>query len=404
VAEVFNQPFDQAIEYFLGKVPLSHDQVLRMSREARARAFWISHVNQEGLVEGFYGQVYRALAGGETYADFKRSISAQFDALGYSRMNPFRLQTIFETNMNLAYSAGNWRAMTDPDVVKARPLGRWHAMMDSRTRPSHAGLHGRVWPLKDAFWETHWPPLDWGCRCTVDSLSAEEARAQGLEVEGSTGQIMVEPLDPVTRDRQPARPLMVDPNWAYNPGQTAWGRPPAWRARQSYEQTLGPGWKPLVKGGWREAGRPEVLHTKESPTGLGPDVESRQQAEALLEEILGGQMKVFKDPQSKPVLATVDLARHLAQAGGRGPYLPLLPHVIEGPAEIWLQPLRSEVSGRVVMRRAYIQSFERKGGRGVVTVAEYQKGAWVALTTYPERSARRVNDRFRWGVLQWAEK
>jgi len=401
VADAFNQPFDQAIEYFLGKVPLSHDQVLRLSREARDRAFWISHVNHEGLVEGFYGQVYRALAGGETYADFKRSIHARFDALGYSRMNPFRLQTVFETNMNLAYSAGNWRAMT-ADVVKDRPLGRWHAMMDSRTRPSHAGLHGRVWPLNDPFWETHWPPLDWGCRCTVDSLSAEEARAQGLEVEGSTGQVMVEPLDPVTRDRQPARPLMVDPAWAYNPGQTAWGRPPAWRARQSYEETAGPGWKPLVKGGWREAGRPERLGPVNMPAGLGPDVQGRAKTEALLEEVLGGKMKVFRDPLDQPVLATVDLARHLAEAGGRGPYLPLLPHVIEQPAEIWLQPLRSEISGRVVMRRAYVQSYQRKGGRGVIAVAEYQKGAWVAMNTYPADKAKKV-EKWRSGVLQWAK-
>jgi hypothetical protein len=49
---------------------------------------------------------------------------------------------------------------------------------DSAVRPSHAALNGTTLPKTDKFWDTHYPPLGYRCRCTVRSLTL--AQFEGL--------------------------------------------------------------------------------------------------------------------------------------------------------------------------------------------------------------------------------
>lgn len=44
---------------------------------------------------------------------------------------------------------------------------QYRTAADARVRPAHAELHGITLPMTDTFWEDYWPPLSWGCRCTV---------------------------------------------------------------------------------------------------------------------------------------------------------------------------------------------------------------------------------------------
>ncbi|MGB9713183.1 MAG: hypothetical protein ACP5SG_08340 [Dissulfurimicrobium sp.] len=48
-----------------------------------------------------------------------------------------------------------------------------------------------------------------------------EARGLHVETEDPTGDL-IEPIDPVTGNRLPARPLIPDPGFASNPGEVAW--------------------------------------------------------------------------------------------------------------------------------------------------------------------------------------
>lgn len=48
---------------------------------------------------------------------------------------------------------------------------------DSRVRPEHKAFDGVVKPIDDAFWSTHLPPLDWGCRCDVEQTDEEPTEA-----------------------------------------------------------------------------------------------------------------------------------------------------------------------------------------------------------------------------------
>jgi hypothetical protein len=59
-------------------------------------------------------------------------------------------------------------------------------MGDHRVRPEHTALDGIVLPHDDPFWQEHFPPWDFGCRCQVVPLLPEdveeiEQRDQALE-------------------------------------------------------------------------------------------------------------------------------------------------------------------------------------------------------------------------------
>ena len=50
------------------------------------------------------------------------------------------------------------------------------------TRTEHASWHDTVLPADDPWWQTHFPPNGWNCRCTVQSLNDRDLDRYGLAV------------------------------------------------------------------------------------------------------------------------------------------------------------------------------------------------------------------------------
>src|SRR5690606_34682371 len=80
-----------------------------------------------------------------------------------------RLRTIFDVNLRSAYQAGRWKKIQE--VKGAFPFLRYVAVQDARTRPEHRAWHGVILPIDHPWWETHYPPCGWRCRCSVQLLN-----------------------------------------------------------------------------------------------------------------------------------------------------------------------------------------------------------------------------------------
>jgi SPP1 gp7 family putative phage head morphogenesis protein len=78
---------------------------------------------------------------------------------------PWRLETIYETNMQTAYMAGRYHGMMA--ATQYAPWWEYSAIMDNRTRPAHAAVNGLVFRYDDPFWQSWYPPNGFRCRCRV---------------------------------------------------------------------------------------------------------------------------------------------------------------------------------------------------------------------------------------------
>jgi SPP1 gp7 family putative phage head morphogenesis protein len=119
-------------------------------------------------------RIQAALAGnlkrGENQVDFKKVIDSEFDKAGLTRLNPYQVQNIYYTNTSLAFSAGQMQKMIE--VSDDFPYWKYSATMDSKTRPDHARLHGKIFRMGDF---QFYPPIGFRCRCTAIPLTARQA-------------------------------------------------------------------------------------------------------------------------------------------------------------------------------------------------------------------------------------
>lgn len=215
-------PFEEAIEAFRELLPLTPDEFYAIADEARALAFTVSHVMQMDVLVDMHNAIEKAISEGETLADFRNRIDEIFETRGWTAppdFTPWRLETIFRTNVQTAYTTGRYKQMVAQKG--AFPFWEYDAVNDSRTRPSHAALDGKIFPADDPFWDTWYPPNGYNCRCGVNPVSKHEAGDEKIETDDPTGQL-IEPVDPVTGEKMPARQLLPDPGWDHNPAKQRW--------------------------------------------------------------------------------------------------------------------------------------------------------------------------------------
>ncbi|QLH52753.1 MAG: Phage (Mu-like) virion morphogenesis protein [Candidatus Kapaibacterium sp.] len=170
----------------------------------RKHAFTIAKVTKADILMIFKNSLEKALKEGMTYQDWKKSIDTILAQKGYTKREDgtaWRKDVIYRTNLQSAYQAGRYLEMKE--TIDDMPYWQYIAVLDSRTRPSHAALNGKVLRADDPFWKTHYPPNGYNCRCRVRPLTAEQVKQMGLKVY-SGSELKIQP----------------DPGFEINPAET----------------------------------------------------------------------------------------------------------------------------------------------------------------------------------------
>lgn len=164
---------DDAVRWFRERLLMSDDEFNALAEASHDQAFTIAGVSQLDLVTEVWEALDRAVARGESFEDFRKRVSARLTA-AWGREQPWRVETIYRTNVQRAFSAGRWVQMEHPAVKQARPYRRFSAILDLRTTITCRTLDGVVRPADDPWWDGRIPPLHFSCRSLVVTLSKSE--------------------------------------------------------------------------------------------------------------------------------------------------------------------------------------------------------------------------------------
>ena len=390
-------PMAEAQEFWRDKLPLSPGQFARLADEAKTRAFAVSGIAKGDELTTVMQAMQKAIDKGTTLEDFKRDCATIFEKRGWTGKRAWRIDNIFRTNIQTAYSVGRYRQMME--VRDGRPYWQYSAVNDSRTRPTHAALNGKVFRFDHPFWRIWYPPNGFRCRCGVVTISESEMKRDGLtaETDDPTGKL-IEPIDPKTGYKMPARLLMPDQGFAFNPGETTWGG--------IVDAAKRPGnWKPLP--GLKTAGD----YRRKALTNVRPGDIADLDETALLPAgkddafykaefvKLYGEEKVVKDVLGEPAILslrsfmenkTPGSETWKFSKGGHGVSIPLLEEMLLTPYEVWLTPHKNE-AGRIRLAKRYISLWKtadkkRVGGYAAFEVVD---GVFQGVTAFiPMRGGR----------------
>ena len=228
-AEYLNLPFDEAIEFFRKKLNLPTRTWKDIWKAMHARSFVVAGAMKEDLIQDLRDAVDKGIADGTTLAEFRKDFDNIIEKTGwkYKGGKAWRTAVIFNTNLSTAYSIGNYQQMMEPAVLKARPYLRYVRSSSANPRIEHQAWANIILPADDPWWNTHYPPNGWGCKCGVVNHSAREVeRITKEEARGAhpvqTKAPKIERYEWLDKDTGKTHmiPKGIDPGWDYNVGKS----------------------------------------------------------------------------------------------------------------------------------------------------------------------------------------
>lgn len=135
--------------------------------------------------------------------------------------SPHRLRIIFDTNLRTANARGQWERIERH--AAAMPWLRYNATLDDRTRPQHRAWHGVILRYDDPFWQSHYPPNGWNCRCTVLQYSDADLERRGYTPSQRPATPRRQWVNKRT-GRVESVPVGIDPGFSFNAGRVDLGK------------------------------------------------------------------------------------------------------------------------------------------------------------------------------------
>jgi len=397
-AEWRNLPFDKAIEYFRNKVNFPTEKWDDISGGMHSRAFVVAGVTRDDMLCEFRTAIDSALANGTSIDAFRKDFDNIVAKYGweYKGEKTWRQNVIFNTNIMSAYSAGQWAQIEeDVDVF---PFIVYRTMDDGLVRPEHRAWDNLILRVTDKFWQTHYPPNGWRCRCWVDQLTEAEAKAQGVSTAPE-----LEHVEHVNSKTGEVRKTVkgIDYGFDYNTGITSWGSKLNMRAVEKGEKA----WIPLTDTDYKVFGRPANLPLVTSDIAEIEPLKSTADVSAWLKESFGADEKVFSLRQGEfkhSLLINADvLGSHLEDLN-RSRFLPFLEDILTDPYEVWAAFEESKKDGKVALRYRYVKAYKLGKNRGMSIILDAQGGCVLGWTYIPTMDMKQVNKQ-RYGRLLYGK-
>jgi len=164
--------------------------------EEHATAFTIAKAMQIDVLSDLHNAVIQAVEKGQSFESFKKNIKPTLQQKGWwgrkKMEDPLtgktvdalqgsdrRLKTIYSTNMRFAYQEAQYKRTMESDL---HPYFRYCLGVSDKHRKEHENWNGIVLPKDDPWWDSHFPPKGWGCKCYTRAVT--ESQKKKYEAEG----------------------------------------------------------------------------------------------------------------------------------------------------------------------------------------------------------------------------
>lgn len=217
----FNQPFSEQVAFFRDKLNLPTERYDDILNAAHDRAFVVAGAMKADLLDDLHQAVDKAIEQGKSIQWFRQNfdgIVAKHGWQGWTgsdtqKGRDWRTRVIYQTNMSTSYAAGRYKQLTDPDLLSRRPYWKYvHNDTVRFPRLIHKSWHGVVLRYDDLWWQTHFPPNGWGCRCRITAVP--ESEYKGLPA----------PVIETYLYKGVYVPKGIDYGWDYAPGASVAGQ------------------------------------------------------------------------------------------------------------------------------------------------------------------------------------
>ena len=216
-----NVPAKEAIEHIRAKLAVPTKRWDDMLGEVHVKAFTVAGATKLDLLKDLHGAVATAIEKGQSINQFRQQFDKTVAKHGweYKGTRGWRTRVIYDTNLRTAHMAGRHKQVQR--VKKKRPFQIYMTVGDQQVRPEHAAWHKLVLPVDDPWWDTHYPPNGWGCRCYINTANQRQLDRQGLSPAKAPKIETSQRINTGTGEDYGQVPNGIDVGWNYNVGK-AW--------------------------------------------------------------------------------------------------------------------------------------------------------------------------------------
>ncbi|MBX9944908.1 MAG: hypothetical protein K2Y40_12570 [Reyranella sp.] len=224
-------PFAEAVAFFDQRAAnlVPSDRWTDLWQEEHAVGFTVARSVGYDILGDIRDALREAIGKGETFESFAKRLRPVLQEKGWwGRVQRAdgevvqlgsmrRLRTIFDMNVRVSYSAGAWERAQR--TKRALPYILYVGILDGRIRPVHESWHGTCLPIDHEWWDTHWCPCGWRCRCQNRQVTRLEAQRIGITQRPPSGPPR-RWFNPNTGETIEV-PHGIDPGFGYNVGKAA---------------------------------------------------------------------------------------------------------------------------------------------------------------------------------------
>ena len=175
--------FEEAIDFFKGKVSLTKEEWENLEPKLRFRAFTVSRLAEADHIEMLRGRLLNAMEKGEYFTETWKDVKT-FTEDADQPFSARYFETVYRTNIQSAYNAG--RLMQYQNNMP--PAWELLFIEDGRTSDICRGLasiagNGKALAASHSFWSAYgFPPYHFNCRTTFRAVYDYEI-GHGMEIE-----------------------------------------------------------------------------------------------------------------------------------------------------------------------------------------------------------------------------